>query len=351
MSSWRHRLFATGLSAISATRADQWLRPLAMGSGVILMFHHVRPWHDRPFAPNRFLEITPEFLDATVTFLKREGFDIIPMDDVPDRLRSTRSHKPFAVLTFDDGYRDNLAYAWPVLKRLQVPWTLFVVNDFANGRGRLWWLELEMAIRQLDRVEVTLGNERLIFVTKTTAQKYVAFDTLHRRLKAGPEEQLRAMIAELSERVGIDPERLVQNLCANWDELAGLANDPDVTIGSHTLTHPIMARHESSVAASEILESKAAIAKRLGRPVRHIAYPHGDPGSAGSREFSLARQSGYETAVTTRPGHLFARHSDLLTALPRLSINGLHQNEAALRALLSGVPFMMLRMIGRGAGA
>src|SRR5262245_49388831 len=113
----RHRLFVAGFEVLAATRADRWLRSFARGRGVILMFHHVRPWRPRQFAPNRVLEITPDFLDVVLTELRREGFDIIPLDAVPDRLRADSCQQPFAALTFDDGYRDNVEHAWPVLKR------------------------------------------------------------------------------------------------------------------------------------------------------------------------------------------------------------------------------------------
>ncbi|HYA74050.1 MAG TPA: polysaccharide deacetylase, partial [Roseiarcus sp.] len=80
---------------------------------------------------------------------------------------------------------------------------------------------------------------------------------------------------------------------------------------------------------------------RLGLSVRSFAYPVGDPTSAGPREFELARQVGFATAVTTRPGMLFPGHAKHLTALPRVSVNGLWQNAAALEALLSGAPFAL----------
>jgi peptidoglycan/xylan/chitin deacetylase (PgdA/CDA1 family) len=116
--------------------------------------------------------------------------------------------------------------------------------------------------------------------------------------------------------------------------------DPSVTIGSHTVSHPILLRHDSTYAACEIKESKSIIESQLGRPVRHLAFPFGDRGSVGPREFLLARDAGYLTAVTTRPGHLWTRHARQLTALPRVSINGNFQSEAAVHALLSGVPFL-----------
>jgi peptidoglycan/xylan/chitin deacetylase (PgdA/CDA1 family) len=89
----------------------------------------------------------------------------------------------------------------------------------------------------------------------------------------------------------------------------------------------------------EITESRALLERRLGRPVRHLAYPFGDPTAVGVRESRLARQAGYVTATTSRPGHVFPDHAAHLHALPRVSINGLFQNKTALRALLSGVPF------------
>ena len=148
--SFKHRLFAAGLGAIAATGADRGLRSVAQGVGVILMFHHVRPWRPRAFAPNHVLEITPEFLDIALTELRREGFDIIPLDAVPERLRGKAHGPPFAALTFDDGYRDNVEHAWPILKRHGAPWTLYITTDFAEGTGRLWWLELERVIAAIE---------------------------------------------------------------------------------------------------------------------------------------------------------------------------------------------------------
>jgi peptidoglycan/xylan/chitin deacetylase (PgdA/CDA1 family) len=103
----------------------------------------------------------------------------------------------------------------------------------------------------------------------------------------------------------------------------------------------MLAKHDEAAARQEIAASKSVIEERLGRPVRHFAYPVGDPTSAGAREFRLAREAGFATAVTTRPGHVFPGHVAHLHALPRVSVNGLFQSEAAMRSLLSGVPFLM----------
>ncbi|GLS42489.1 polysaccharide deacetylase family protein [Methylobacterium brachythecii] len=339
----RHRLFKAAFSAVSLVGADRWLAPAARGRGLILTFHHVRPEAPAAYAPNGLLAITPDFLDHTLTLLRARGFALIGLDDVPERLSGPAADAPFAVLTFDDGYRDNVAFAAPVLARHRAPWTLFVASDFAEGRGRLWWIELERAIGGLERVRLSpdeTGGLSLDLPARDAAEKSAAFDAVYRALRSAPEDRLLATIAALCERAGFAPGRVAEELCLSWDELRVLAADPAVTIGAHTISHPMLAKHDEAFALREIAESRARIASRLGREIRHLSFPVGDPTSAGPREFAIARELGFSTAVTTRPGHLFAGHAGHLHALPRVSINGLHQTDAALASLISGVPFL-----------
>lgn len=338
MSSLRHRLFAAGFAASSALRADRWLRPVAQGCGVILTFHHVRPWQDKPFAPNRLLEITPEFLERVLRMLDAAGFVLVALDEVPARLRAT--DRPFAALTFDDGYRDTVEHALPVLRRHGAPFTAFVTTRFAEGEGRLWWLELEEAVRRLDRIAVTISGETVDLRCATPEEKQASFDRLYWTLRKGPEMRLRATIALLAEAAGVDGRALARGLCLDWEGLRALSRESGVAIGAHTLSHPMLAKWPTETARHEIEDSRRLIEAKLGVEVRHFAYPVGDPGSAGKREFALARAAGFATAVTTRPGHLFPAHAAHLHALPRISVNGLFQSEEALRALLSGVPFL-----------
>ncbi|WP_267359202.1 MULTISPECIES: polysaccharide deacetylase family protein [unclassified Methylobacterium] len=342
---WRHRLYGAAFTALAATGARRWLGPIARGDGVILTFHHVRPWREKAFAPNRYLEITPEFLGSTVRTLLEEGFEVIPLDDVPARLSHARSRRPFAVLTFDDGYRDNLYHARPVLRDLGVPWTLFVTESLASGTGRLWWVELEAAVARLDRVAHDGPHGRFEMRTRTVGEKYAAFRRLSGLFARGAHADLLEGVAALSASADVDGARIARLLCADWSELTFLAADPSVTIGSHTLSHPVLSRVTAKAADAEIGDSKSAIAARIGRPVRHLAYPSGGAADAGEREFGLARGHGYATAVTTRPGHVDRRHGSALTALPRISVNGHHQDVGRIRQLASGVPFLPAAMM------
>ncbi|NNM72261.1 polysaccharide deacetylase family protein [Enterovirga aerilata] len=332
----KHRVIGAGFRAIAAVRADRWLAPMARGCGVILTFHHVRPAREDAFQPNALLSITPEHLDLTLRLVRDSGFEIVSLDDVPERLRAGREAQPFCALTFDDGYRDNREHALPVLRRHGAPWTLFVTSDYASGHGRLWWLELEEVVRR--RPSLMLDGREL--PARGPEEKQAAFAHAYAVLRAGPEQVLRDTIAAWCAESGVDMTELVRRECMGWDELAELARQPGVAIGAHTLSHPMLAKHDAGRAWLEIEGGRAAIAEKLGAEPRHLSYPVGDPGSAGPREFELAARAGYATAVTTRPGHVFPEHAAHLTALPRVSVNGLHQSEAAVRALLSGVPFL-----------
>ncbi|GJD39630.1 MULTISPECIES: polysaccharide deacetylase family protein [Methylobacterium] len=338
---FRHRLFDAGFRAIAASGADRWLRRVAQGRGLILTFHHVDPAPVRAYAPNGILSITPDFLDEVLVTLAAEGFDVIGLDSVPERLVRPGGDRPFAVLTFDDGYRDNARHAVPILSRHRVPWTLFVASDFAEGRGRLWWIELERAIGRLDRVRVVRDEAPPLDLPAATAgEKMAAFAVIYQYLRAGSEERLLATISDLCGEAGIGIGRVAEELCLSWGELRGLAADPALSIGAHTIGHPMLAKHGEARVRHEIGEGRARVEREIGRAVRHLSYPVGDPTSAGGREFDIAREAGFDTAVTTRPGHLFPGHAVHLHALPRVSVNGLHQSKAALCALLSGVPFL-----------
>lgn len=343
----RQRAIGAGLDWLGASGLPALAAPLTRGRGAILMFHHVRPWTGGAFAPNRGLEITPEFLDLAITTVRARGFEIITLDAAMDSLsRRKPEGPPFCVLTFDDGYRDNLVHALPVLRRRQAPFTLYITTGFAERTARLWWIELEAALRALNRVGFIAGGGQAVIPSDTDAKKTKLFNKLYWHLRAQPEDVLLAAAEELTDQAGIDRRALVENLCMDWDEIGEFALEPLCTIGVHTLTHPRLAKHPLDFARKELAESRAIIEARIGRPAAHLAWPVGDPTSAGPREFALARDLGFASAATTRKGMVFGGHAGHPMALPRLSVNGGYQTKAALEVLLSGAPFW-LRNLGR----
>jgi peptidoglycan/xylan/chitin deacetylase (PgdA/CDA1 family) len=103
----------------------------------------------------------------------------------------------------------------------------------------------------------------------------------------------------------------------------------------------MLAKVTERTARSEMEMSRAVIEASLGRRPDHLSYPVGDPTSAGPREFRIAAELGFKTAVTTRPGVLFGSHRGHLMALPRISLNGEHQQMRYMRVLVSGAATAM----------
>jgi peptidoglycan/xylan/chitin deacetylase (PgdA/CDA1 family) len=337
----RHSVFAAALDAIGKTGLDCLLAPLTRGVGVILTLHRVGPADRRGFAPNRILEITPEFLDGAILSLKSLGYELITLTEAVARLRSGKGRMPFAALTFDDGYRDNLSRALPVLERHGAPITLFVTPGFAMRSARLWWVELEEAVRRLDRISVSQAGFEFSASCRTEAEKSAAYDALYWRLRDEPHERLLGLVSRLTHEAHIDATSLVEELCLDWDGLVAMVRHPLVTIGAHTLTHPMLAKCDEARARDEMAGSREAIRKRLGVTPAFLSYPIGDRQSAGAREFALAQETGFAGAVTTRPGVLFSAHARHLWALPRISVNGLFQDAKRFETLLSGVPTLL----------
>src|SRR5256885_15711866 len=107
------------MEALYLTGAHRMLRPLLGGVGAILTLHHVRPPRTDAFQPNRLLEVSPSFLEHVICGLRRGGVDLITLDEMHRRLKEQDFRRRFVSLTFDDGYRDNLRYALPILKKIR----------------------------------------------------------------------------------------------------------------------------------------------------------------------------------------------------------------------------------------
>jgi peptidoglycan/xylan/chitin deacetylase (PgdA/CDA1 family) len=325
----KHAVISLGLNALGKSGAARLAARWTAGLGAVLMFHHVRPYEPKAFEPNRILEITPEFLDAVLARLSARGYEIVSLADVPDRLRRPRGR--FAALTFDDGYRDNLVHALPVLEKHKAPFTIFATTGFADRTAALWWADIAEALERLPNVEI--GGRTMAL--SSASQKQAAFDAAMATLRQGD----TGVVARLVEAAGVDTIERVDRFCLDWTEIAALDKLPLCTIAAHSKTHPLIALLDRAGALREIVGSKQRLEEMLGRPVQHFCYPVGDAGAAGPREFEIAREAGFATAVTTRPGVLYPEHSDHLHALPRLSVNGLHQSLAEFDALLSGAAF------------
>lgn len=339
----KHKLIGAGFAAMRASGLHKAFGAVARGAGMILTLHRVRPWTSPTpgYAPNRLLEITPEFLDQALGIVRETGFEFVTLDEAIRRLNANERAAPFAAVTFDDGYRDTRDQALPILERHGAPCTVFFCPGLIERTARLWWLELEEAVRRLDVIEFVREGVRWRMDARDAREKSAAYERVYWSLRARRESELLDVVGELADRAGVSSAALAEPLFMDWDEATRFCAHPLVGVGAHGLTHRRLAQWPAEVAREEMAGSKTMLEARLGRTARAFAYPVGDPTSAGAREFALAREIGFDVAVTTRPGMLFPEHAAHPTALPRISLNGLWQDRGHLEVLLSGAPFAL----------
>lgn len=337
MTGGKYRSFRAALEVLYFSGAHLLLRPLVGGVGAILTLHHVRPPRRDRFQPNRLLEVTPQYFESVVRRLRRSRLDLVSLDEVHRRLTERHFPRRFVSITFDDGYRDTLEFAYPILKKYEVPFTVFVATSFADRLGELWWLALEAVVAQNDLVGVRIDGRDRWFECPSVQQKRAVYDHIYwwlRRRKS--EEELRQAVRDLATRHRVDMKAFCSELCMSWQELATLAADPLVSIGAHTVNHVILSKVSEATVRSELENSRSVIEAALGERPQHLAYPVGDAGAAGPREFKIAAELGFKTAVTTRPGVVFRKHAEHLMALPRISLNGEFQSPRYAKVLISG---------------
>ena len=330
-------IIRSGLETLYFSAAHHLMRPFVAGCGVILTLHHVRPPRFDRFQPNRLLEVTPSFLEDVVGWLRRSRVDLISLDEMHRRLTNGEVERRFVCMTIDDGYKDTLDWAYPILKKHHVPFTIYIPTSFPDRLGELWWLALEAVIARNSHIGLLIDGQERAFDCATVAEKRHLYDELYGWVRSfKTEEELRHVVRDLARRYHVDIAAFCDDLCMSWEELTRLAADPLVTIGAHTVNHVMLAKVSEKSARSEMEMSRAVIEAALGVRPDHLAYPVGDPTSAGAREFRIAAELGFKTGVTTRPGVIFPEHRDHLLALPRASLNGEHQQLRYVRVLLSG---------------
>lgn len=331
-----------GLEALYFTGAFKLFGPLSAGIGTIFTMHHVRPARAEAFQPNALLEIEPGFLETLIEYFRYRKVDIVSLGEARRRLHEQDYSKRFVAFTLDDGYRDNLEFAWPIFKKHGVPAALFIATSFPDKLGLLWWVALERAIAVTDRIVIEVDGKPRFFDCADAGAKQHVFEQIYWWLRRLPDEnELRRVVSDLCERYGVDPLGPCKDLCMGWSELETLAAEPLITIGAHSVNHYMLKKWDAATVKQELTQSASVIEKALGRKPADFAYPVGDCTSAGEREFGLAAEAGYELAVTTRPGVIFPEHREHMTALPRVSLNGKFQAIRYVDVLRSGVPFSL----------
>ncbi|MBL6430820.1 MAG: polysaccharide deacetylase family protein [Alphaproteobacteria bacterium] len=314
----RRGLKTAGLRLLRASGLPGVVGRIYGGRGVILMFHDFTP------DPKADLDQGCKSADfeRILKDLRGSGRDIVTMDEALKRLDDPQT-RPFAVLTFDDGYRSNIDIALPMLERHHAPATIFVPTDMVTRTINAWWLGLKHLFLDNDRVEIEPMGVR--FSCPDRATKTAAL----RRATAWVWEDFHRadVLASTFAKHGVSLPDIVEARAFDEAEMVEIDRHPLIEIGAHTTTHRALALLDGESVRRDILDNKTYLEDRLGREVGHFAYPYGAPSISGRREAEIVRTAGFRSAVTTTAGCLFPSHLDERFLLPRQ--NGEYSDDSA----------------------
>ncbi|MCO6436340.1 MAG: polysaccharide deacetylase family protein [Phycisphaerae bacterium] len=303
--------------ALAGPRRDVFASPIDL----ILLYHRVA---DTPSDP-QLLAVSPQNFAEQLSAL-REVFDIVPLGS----LCVARCTRPRVAITFDDGYADNLHHAKPLLEAAEAPATVFVASGHTDNGYEFWWDELERLVLTPSQwpapFELRLGGDSILVdagsaATYTQGQwtRYRTWDvtaaddpTPRHRLYRTLFDRLRPM-ADATRRTALDDlGAFGKPRCASEspeiqdptrrpmspDELLGIASGGLIEIGSHTVTHPLLAAQSLEEQAFEIHASKRRLEDILGRSVTIFSYPFGTRRDYSPDTVHLVQEAGYELACS-----------------------------------------------------
>jgi peptidoglycan/xylan/chitin deacetylase (PgdA/CDA1 family) len=256
-------------------------------------------------------------------------YRFVSLDEVIGLVSGSRRFNSACHVTFDDGHRSFSEIAVPILRRLSIPATLFVSPRVIDERTPYWFQELTA-------YRATLGDEPIRAVLAqhlSCAVQQLGPFPVNSVLLCLPIDDIQGVLEEVRRR-----HRLERPASENVtvDELRRLATSGLVTVGGHTMDHPVLGNESGERARAEIQESVAALERMIDRPVTSFAYPNGTEGfDFGPREQDLLRGAGVQIAFSTDPGFVGQRTNPY--AVPRggcPSLEGEPESRTLSRLLL-----------------
>jgi peptidoglycan/xylan/chitin deacetylase (PgdA/CDA1 family) len=281
--------------------------------------------------------------EAHIAYL-RKRFTIISLDELLDLWQTNRlkSDQSYCVITFDDGWKDNYQFAFPVLMKYRIPATIFLATDFI-GTARWFWPDQMMMLLQKGRQHTVSAADQKVFSTilaETIGVTLSAADGSFKRVETGdpidPDtiiefckgvevSSIHQIIDRLSRALHMDLP--THRVLLNWDEVREMA-EKGVTFGSHSVSHRIMTQIPLSAVKTELIDSRKTMLEQGIKPIPVFCYPNGN----FDRDIQdLVRESGYLAAVGCEVGLEPDRPNDLF-ALRRISV---HEDSSASEPLLA----------------
>ncbi len=278
-----------------------------------------------------------EFADQMAWLSER--FHPVTLDDVARAVEGSGvlPRRPVLV-TFDDGYRDNLTAALPVLERYGVPATVFLATDHIGTETPFWW---DQAAWALHAASVGRVNLPVLGEVDLEPDRHLVTRRWVQAAKQLPNGSMRLAVGELPAALGLSmPPSAFHGVALSWDDVAAMS-ERGVSFGGHTCSHPILTRINSATAAKEISRSVVRVAEAIGAPVMAFAYPNGLRSDVNDAVEAAVAAAGVRLAFTLAPGP--SRWGEVVRRPLRIRRVYLHHGDGIDRfvAKVSGLPRLL----------
>jgi len=315
------------------------VRYLFAGRVVILMFHEIQVEPRSELMTGTSIPL----LEYALDWLRQNQYQIITLDKyLQDRVLETTDSSRYAILTFDDGYRDNVTVGLPILERQNAPFVMYVPTGSPQRTLNSWWLGLRELVRRNDQISIEGMNRH--FTCGDFRQKLAALVSVTKWIHA---DYSRIAILDVAlKKAGISVTALNNAYFLDEAELQALSRHPLASLGGHTTSHAALATLTAASARAEMADNREYLQDLTQAPVRHFAYPYGGDGAYSRREQSLAEELGFSTAVTGTKGHLDPRQNPY--SLPRIPLDRF-DTPVVFQARMSGAEFAVYRLLGKSA--
>jgi len=297
------------------------------GRGSILMYHRVMEDKKMNEDSNHGLAVSCSNFERQLKILKSR-FDVCSLSEFINNLEK-KSNKFMVTITFDDGYKDNLFNALPILEKFEIPASIYISTRFLNKEVDMWWYEINDVIQTQSNLFFDYEKKKFNFILKNQKQKLFAYRQLSKlfiNLKINDQIKLLEKITNTQKR------KNYSEICLNPEEVKILAKHPLITIGSHGHNHLNLKILSDNEMQYEIEQSSKILENLLGYRVKHFCYPYGEKKQASIREYNMVKKFKFSSAVT---GRVFPIKNYNLFALPRIYV-GENTCDKALINHLSG---------------
>jgi peptidoglycan/xylan/chitin deacetylase (PgdA/CDA1 family) len=298
--------------------AINYTREFFEGVGAILMLHRVVNSRNGCVLGNSNLEIQVDELEKVIQDFKKRGYTFVSLDEVSEILKKKLKYEKFACITLDDGYLDNYLYAYPLFKKFDIPFAIYLATSFPNKTATLWWFMLEQVI--IPRSEIFCMNGEYHSIHDLNSKKDVFLKIRAQLIKKNVFD-IREWFFKNFEVNDRDWLTLANKYCLNWQNVEALAKDDLCTFGGHTVNHLAMRDLTIQQVIDEVTNANTEIQNHTGERVLHFCYPFGGRAEVGRREVEIISQLKLKTATTTRSGPIFMEHNKNMFALPRIMID------------------------------